>query len=453
MRKIKILIAEDEEILRDVVEMILESEIEAIFLKAQNGAIAEDFLINDDEIDFIISDYTMPVKNGGQLFLYNKENKNLPFILASGGTIQDYPEFSNFKNINPLNVFIEKPFDEKILINSVKKVILSLPASVKKGPAEQVVIETKLIKMKLAHYMHYAQNADDVYISLNENKFVKITDANDSETLDLDLLKHYQEKGIEFIYIEKEKFDLLIAIYKNHLMTYQRPDQKITLASHIFHISLDCLKNLGMSDFHIESTNELVTESIKDLESNKNLYSKYKSVVSNEGYIIGHSMLIIYIASNIIKKTNLNFNPTLKKISMAALVHDIYLNNEELAIAEDLIKEVSENQRYHLFLHGEKAGQLLLANNELFDESKKILLEHHEKPDGSGYPKGINSSNISLLGSLFIICHDIATHLIQNNYDLNLLKLYLKNREEYYSNHHFSNFYNKAIEFYSESNH
>lgn len=453
MRKIKILIAEDEEILRDVIEMILESEIDATFLKVHNGQMAEDLLAADQEIDLIISDYSMPIKNGGQLYLYNKNNKNLPFILASGGTLHDYPEFNDFKSSNAYNTFVEKPFDDKLLINSVRKIVQSLPTSIEKLSSEQVIIETKLIKMKLSHYMHYAQNADDVYISLNESKFVKITEENDSEKPDLELLRHYQSKGIEFVYIEKDKFDLLITLYKNHLMTYQRPDQKIELASHVFHLSLDCLKNMGMSDLQIESTNELVTESIKDLESNKNLYNKYKNVVNNEGYIIGHSMLIIYIASSIIKKTNLNYANTLKKISMASFVHDIYLTDDNLAIAEDLIKELGENQKYQLFLHGEKASSLLTTNNELFDESKKILLEHHEKPDGSGYPKGINSSNISLLGSLFILCHDISVHLIQNNYDLNLLRVYLENRKEYYSNHHFTNFYQRALEIYSHPSH
>ncbi|MGZ3787409.1 MAG: response regulator [Bacteriovorax sp.] len=126
MKKLKILIADDEEDLQDVYEMILESEfaLQAIKVKNGNEAIAE--LKAQSDIDLILSDYNMPLANGGKIYLYNKLTLNLPFFLFSGGSLDDYTEFTDFKITNKLNHFFNKPFHDCELIAAVKKTICAL---------------------------------------------------------------------------------------------------------------------------------------------------------------------------------------------------------------------------------------------------------------------------------------------------------------------------------------
>jgi hypothetical protein len=82
---------------------------------------------------------------------------------------------------------------------------------------------------------------------------------------------------------------------------------------------------------------------------------------------------------------------------------------------------------------------------KIIEETKKIILEHHEKPDGTGYPKGLNGQTTFSLSCLFILCHDIAQELIKTKYDYAQIELFLKQRKDYYEIGNYSKFYEIAV--------
>ncbi len=122
MKTFKILIVDDEEMLQDLFELILIAEFECLTTKANNGQEAIELLKKGEKFDLIISDYKMPVTNGGELCLFNMSNANIPFFLFSGGDLEDYPELSKFGEANRFNRFFNKPFDEKHVIDATKVV-------------------------------------------------------------------------------------------------------------------------------------------------------------------------------------------------------------------------------------------------------------------------------------------------------------------------------------------
>ncbi|MBY0414084.1 MAG: response regulator [Bdellovibrionales bacterium] len=121
MKRFRILIAEDEEMLLDLFEMLISGEIDCDIITASNGEVAMEILNKDHNFQLIISDYKMPKMNGGELFHFNLKNFNIPFFLFSGGELEDYPELNQFKASNPKNRFFNKPFSEKTLISEIKR--------------------------------------------------------------------------------------------------------------------------------------------------------------------------------------------------------------------------------------------------------------------------------------------------------------------------------------------
>lgn len=121
MKKFKILIVEDEEMLLDLFEMLISGEFDCEITTATNGIEAMDILKMDSNFQLIISDYKMPKASGGDLYHFNSTRYNLPFFLFSGGDLEDYAEFSNFLVTNPNNRFFNKPFNEKTLISEIKR--------------------------------------------------------------------------------------------------------------------------------------------------------------------------------------------------------------------------------------------------------------------------------------------------------------------------------------------
>lgn len=127
MKKFKILIVDDEEMLLDLFEVLISGEIDCEITTASNGHEAMKILEVDPDFQLILSDYKMPRVSGGELFSFNSKGHNIAFFLFSGGDLSDYAEFNNFNTINPNNRSFNKPFSEKLLIKEIKRLYESLP--------------------------------------------------------------------------------------------------------------------------------------------------------------------------------------------------------------------------------------------------------------------------------------------------------------------------------------
>ena len=45
------------------------------------------------------------------------------------------------------------------------------------------------------------------------------------------------------------------------------------------------------------------------------------------------------------------------------------------------------------------------------NDLESIILTHHERPNGKGFPHSLTSSQLGALPSLFIVAHDLANYL------------------------------------------
>ena len=45
-------------------------------------------------------------------------------------------------------------------------------------------------------------------------------------------------------------------------------------------------------------------------------------------------------------------------------------------------------------------------------ETANIIREHHERPDGSGFPRNLDSSNLTEISCIFIIAHHFSHRLL-----------------------------------------
>ena len=64
-------------------------------------------------------------------------------------------------------------------------------------------------------------------------------------------------------------------------------------------------------------------------------------------------------------------------------------------------------------------------------DAKNAVLNHHERPAGQGFPKGLNEKQISAIDGFFIICSHFAHELIVQGTSpssINNLKEYFKSR-------------------------
>lgn len=116
-----VLIVDDEELIREVTAIMVE-ENGGTALTATDGIDGiEVFAENQDKIDVIFLDFSMPRLNGYETYLQIKELKpSAKFIMSSGLTIT--PEVERLKN-EGIVLFLNKPFHETEFMRAIKTLI------------------------------------------------------------------------------------------------------------------------------------------------------------------------------------------------------------------------------------------------------------------------------------------------------------------------------------------
>lgn len=88
-------------------------------------------------------------------------------------------------------------------------------------------------------------------------------------------------------------------------------------------------------------------------------------------------------------------------LELAALLHDI----GKIAVPDDIINKEGRlsAQEYEIIKLHPAVGYELIKDISFLEVSKRILLQHHERIDGKGYPLGLNEPEIDMMSRVLSI--------------------------------------------------
>jgi len=129
----------------------------------------------------------------------------------------------------------------------------------------------------------------------------------------------------------------------------------------------------------------------------------FKLTVAKEKFphIYLHSLLLMVLSVYLGRCDSLSMREE-EHLAIAALFHDIGLLHIDPKLLEPS-HIMSSAEKRHLYAHPLIAYLLLGEFPELPRTIADAVLEHHERMDGSGYPRGLHSENISRLGQILAV--------------------------------------------------
>lgn len=407
--KPKILVVDDEESIRESVCFLVESEFGAETFRAKSVADAMN-LLGSHDFAAIISDYDMPGACGGTLFTrLQSQSKCPPFILISGSRPEEHLEFNSGK----LFGYAEKPHR---MIGELREILFRLFKKSESEFSEQYIkIRTPLLRQ--VHILPC-----DVFIKLSDKKYIKVLAAGDVFSAGEQI--HFDGKGLEYLYIETKNSREILnkithelfalsqqAIAKNSSHdqfwisdALQETVRELATCSDAFSPELEQIVKTNMNmTLAIAKQNPSLDKLIKKLAAeSKNFYS-------------AHSVLLPYVCCQIAEYMGWNSEQTFQKLTLASLFHDSCLKDINLAKIMDAseLNQKSPELQADWRLHMVKAADLVRQFREIPPDVDQIILQHHEKPDGTGYPHKMHDSRIAPLAALFIVAHHFVHYLVK----------------------------------------
>ncbi len=431
----KILIVDDEPEIREVISFFLESECQAEIIEASSGLHAIECLKQNPDIFCIICDYRMSPGTGGDVFKYLLEIKSKAlFVLASSERPEMHEEFTG----HTLAGCIEKPY----LAEGLKKVLPFLKSGTES--ATGMLDEYSRIKTTLLYRANVMPC--DIYLRLSKAKFIKIIFAQD--VFGEDELKRFDLKDLQYLHIKIADYSIFFGKLEKDFIS--RVATKNLTETESLNLSLEMQETvhslsvaMGFSE-KIETISKTnVSLALKMIEAKPGLADLLKKIsITSENYISSHSLMLPYVACGLADLMKWNSDQTFYKLTLASFLHDISLDDDALAAyssVEELktdmlhVKTWTEAQLQEYLNHPQKAAQIVTSFHEIPPDVDSIVAQHHELPDGSGFPMHLNYARISPLACLFIIAHDIVTYCYKKGNCIDMQAFVLDREQSYVS--------------------
>ncbi len=136
-----------------------------------------------------------------------------------------------------------------------------------------------------------------------------------------------------------------------------------------------------------------------------------QALEAKDTYTQGHSIMVAEIAVAIARELGMP-EKQVEKIRLAALLHDIGkigVRESVLNKQSSLTPEEYEHIKSHCIL-GKRILQPIIEDNEILD----IIVHHHEKYDGTGYPDGLKAGQLPKEAMIVAAAEEYATRLSQD---------------------------------------
>lgn len=261
----------------------------------------------------------------------------------------------------------------------------------------------------------------DIYLRLSSDKFIKVLRAGDPFDA-ADVQKYKTDKKLRALYLSEKDLSVLLAKVEEELDQVLRqpggptPGQTAKLHSATYSLIHDVGDQMGITPEIQQVARKQVQATVASIRHDWRVSTFLKELSREGGYLAWHSLSLSYLACLILSKTQWAGEQNSIKMCYAALIHDISLRNQELAELtsmrelEDAKDRFTADDRKAFLYHPIRASDRVKSFDAIPPDVDTIVLLHHERPDGSGFPRKLKYPQITPLASVFAVAHEYLTY-------------------------------------------
>ncbi len=151
-----------------------------------------------------------------------------------------------------------------------------------------------------------------------------------------------------------------------------------------------------------EAAAPLVEEISNSVMRNPGALISLARLKTADDYTFMHSVAVCALMIALARQLDLD-EQQVREAGMAGLLHDL---GKAMIPLEVLNKpgKLTDEEFALVKTHPEEGYKLLLEGSGVSEVTKDVCLHHHEKIDGSGYPKGLTGETMSLFAKMGAVC-------------------------------------------------
>jgi HD-GYP domain-containing protein (c-di-GMP phosphodiesterase class II) len=151
-----------------------------------------------------------------------------------------------------------------------------------------------------------------------------------------------------------------------------------------------------------EAAGPLVDEISNSVLRNPGALISLARLKTADDYTFMHSVAVCALMIALARQLGLD-EAQVREAGMAGLLHDL----GKAMIPLDILNKpgkLTDDEFACVKTHPEEGHRLLLGGSSVSEITRDVCLHHHEKIDGSGYPKGLNGETMSLYAKMGAVC-------------------------------------------------
>jgi putative nucleotidyltransferase with HDIG domain len=159
--------------------------------------------------------------------------------------------------------------------------------------------------------------------------------------------------------------------------------------------------DIGFALYSFTQQQQIDTLHEERLKSYQNFIDAMVNMIEQrDTYTAGHTVRVAHYAELIAREMELP-EKEIQKLVESAKLHDIgkVVTPDSILLKPGKLTKLE----YELIKEHAKAGYEVLSTVHLYKELAEIMIDHHERFDGSGYPYGKKGGEISLLGYIMAV--------------------------------------------------
>jgi len=220
-------------------------------------------------------------------------------------------------------------------------------------------------------------------------------------------------------------------------ITPTKPNDDFIRSAH--EATMEIIRRTGLNETSQQLIRSNVMLIVKSMGTSPKLKNILRSIfIDRTKYRSSHSVVLAQLTCAIAGAVKWGSSTTFQKLTLASFLHDLEVEIDDLADVQTRAElearantlKLEEMKRY--LLHPARASEMAQRMDEIPPDVDTIIVQHHERPDGTGFPRGLSASQFHPLSVVFVIGHDLLTAVHRSEGPISMSE-FIASREQIYS--------------------